>query len=154
MIARPKDHARLGLTGRVESVKADVLHNLLDEGFIPVIAPIGADETLGHVGYNINADLAASSIAKSIGACKVIFMTDTPGVLDGEKNLLSSLSEGEIETLKAEGIISGGMVPKVDACLEAVDGGVEKAHIIDGRIEHAILLEMFTSEGVGTQITL
>ena len=81
-------------------------------------------------------------------------MTDTPGVLNKDKELLSTLSEAQVEALKADGTISGGMVPKVDACLEAVDGGVKKAHIIDGRIEHAILLELFTSDGVGTQITL
>ena len=81
-------------------------------------------------------------------------MTDTPGVLNKEKALFSTLSEAEVEALKADGTISGGMVPKVDSCLEAVDMGVKKAHIIDGRIEHAILLELFTSEGVGTQITL
>lgn len=152
--AKPKDAAKFGLTGRVTDVKADVIHNLLREGFIPVIAPIGADDAVNHPGYNINADLAASAIAAVIGACKVIFMTDTPGVLNKEKELFSTLTEAQVEALKADGTISGGMVPKVDACLEAVDGGVQKAHIIDGRIEHAILLEIFTSDGVGTQITL
>lgn len=152
--ARPKDAVKFGLTGRVESVKADVIHNLLREGFILVIAPIGADDAVGHPGYNINADLAASAIAAAIGACKVIFMTDTPGVLNNDKELLSTLSEAQVEALKDDGTIHGGMVPKVDACLEAVDGGVKKAHIIDGRIDHAILLEIFTSDGVGTQITL
>lgn len=152
--AKPKDEVKFGLTGRVESVKADVIHNLLREGFIPVIAPIGADDEIGHPGYNINADLAASAVAAAIGACKVIFMTDTPGVLNNEKELLSTLSEEQVEVLKDNGTIHGGMVPKVDACLEAVDGGVKKAHIIDGRIDHAILLEIFTSDGVGTQITL
>ncbi len=154
LMAKPKDAVKFGLTGRVESVKADVIHNLLREGFIPVIAPIGADEAVGHPGYNINADLAASAIASAIGACKVIFMTDTSGVLNNEKELFSTLTEAEVEALKKDGTIHGGMVPKVDSCLEAVDGGVKKAHIIDGRIEHAILLELFTSEGVGTQITL
>ncbi|MGZ8546427.1 MAG: amino acid kinase family protein, partial [Sulfuricurvum sp.] len=100
------------------------------------------------------ADLAASAIASAIGACKVIFMTDTSGVLNNEKELFSTLTEAEVEVLKKDGTIHGGMIPKVDSCLEAVDGGVKKAHIIDGRIEHAILLELFTSEGVGTQITL
>ena len=152
--AKPKDAVKFGLTGRVESVKADVIHNLLREGFIPVIAPIGADDEVGHPGYNINADLAASAIASAIGACKVIFMTDTPGVLNNDKELLSTLSEEQVILLKVDGTIHGGMVPKVDACLEAVDGGVKKAHIIDGRIEHAILLEIFTSDGVGTQITI
>lgn len=152
--AKAKDAVKFGLTGRVESVKADVIHNLLREGFIPVIAPIGADDEIGHPGYNINADLAASAVAAAIGACKVIFMTDTPGVLNNNKELLSTLSEEQVEALKRDGTIHGGMVPKVDACLEAVDGGVKKAHIIDGRIDHAILLEIFTSDGVGTQITL
>jgi len=152
--AKAKDAVKFGLTGRVESVKADVIHNLLREGFIPVIAPIGADDEIGHPGYNINADLAASAIAAAIGACKVIFMTDTPGVLNNDKELLSTLSEEQVIALKRDGTIHGGMVPKVDACLEAVDGGVLKSHIIDGRIDHAILLEIFTSDGVGTQITL
>ena len=152
--AKAKDSVKFGLTGRVESVKADVIHNLLREGFIPVIAPIGADDEVGHPGYNINADLAASAIASAIGACKVIFMTDTPGVLNNDKQLLSTLSEEQVIALKRDGTIHGGMVPKVDACLEAVDGGVLKSHIIDGRIDHAILLEIFTSDGVGTQITL
>ncbi len=154
ILAEPKEHAKWGLTGTITEVKADVIHNLINEKFIPVIAPIAAGEHLGHPGYNINADLAASQVAKAIGANKVIFLTDTPGVLDQEKKLLSTLSEEEVEKLKADGTIIGGMVPKVDACLEAIEGGVQKAHIIDGRVEHSILLELFTSEGIGTQITL
>ncbi|MFC2074114.1 acetylglutamate kinase [Campylobacterota bacterium] len=154
ILAEPKEHAKWGLTGTITEVKAEVVHNLINEKFVPVIAPIAAGESLGHPGYNINADLAASQVAKAIGANKVIFLTDTPGVLDKDKKLLSTLSEAEVETLKADGTINGGMVPKVDACLEAIEGGVQKAHIIDGRIEHSMLLELFTSEGIGTQITL
>jgi acetylglutamate kinase len=154
IMAEPKEHAKWGLTGTITKIKAEVVHNLINEKFIPVIAPIAAGESIGHPGYNINADFAASQVAKAIGANKVIFLTDTAGVLDKEKNLLSSLSEAQIEVLKADGTISGGMLPKVDACLEAIEGGVHKAHIIDGRIEHSILLELFTSEGIGTQITL
>jgi acetylglutamate kinase len=154
LVAEPKEHAKWGLTGTIKEVNAEVIHNLIREKFVPVIAPIAADKELGHPGYNINADFAASQIAKAIGANKVIFMTDTSGVLDKEMSLLPSLTEEQVETLKADGTIHGGMVPKVDACLEAIDGGVKKAHIIDGRIEHAMLLELFTSEGVGTQITL
>ena len=154
ILAEPKEHAKWGLTGTITEVKADVVHNLINEKFVPVIAPIAAGESLGHPGYNINADLAASQVAKAIGANKVIFLTDTPGVLDKDKKLLSTLSEAEVDTLKADGTINGGMVPKVDACLEAIDGGVQKAHIIDGRVEHSMLLELFTSEGIGTQITL
>ena len=154
ILAEPKEHAKWGLTGTITEVKADVIHNLINEKFVPVIAPIAAGDEMGHPGYNINADLAASQVAKAIGANKVIFLTDTPGVLDANKKLLSSLSEKEVEALKADGTINGGMVPKVDACLEAIEGGVSKAHIIDGRLEHSMLLELFTSEGIGTQITL
>lgn len=150
--AKPKDFKKWGYTGNITNVKADVLINLIKEGFVPVIAPIAAGEEMGHSGYNINADLCASYVAKAIGANKIIFLTDTEGVLDKEKNLLSSLTQQEVESLKADGTIHGGMVPKVDACLEAIDGGVSKAHIIDGRLEHSMLLELFTSEGVGTQI--
>jgi acetylglutamate kinase len=152
--AEPKEHAKWGLTGTITDVNADVIHKMLREKFIPVIAPIASGDTMGHPGYNINADFAASQIAKAIGANKVIFMTDTAGVLNKEMELFSSLTEAEVEALKADGTITGGMVPKVDACLEAIDGGVKKAHIIDGRIEHAMLLELFTAEGVGTEITL
>ena len=150
--AKAKDFSKWGLTGNITDVKADVVTNLVKDGFIPVIAPIAAGEEMGHPGYNINADLCASYVAKAIGANKIIFLTDTAGVLDDDKNLLASLTKDEVEELKASGVIHGGMVPKVDACLEAIDGGVQKAHIIDGRLEHSMLLELFTSEGVGTQI--
>jgi acetylglutamate kinase len=153
IMAKPKEHAKWGLTGTITHVKAEVIHNLIHEKFVPVIAPIAAGEEMGHPGYNINADFAASQVAKAIGANKVIFLTDTPGVLDNDKKLLSTLTEVEVAALKKNGTIHGGMVPKVDACLEAIEGGVQKAHIIDGRVEHSILLELFTSEGVGTQIT-
>ncbi len=154
LTAEPLDFAKWGLTGKIKHVDESVVNNLVHEKYIPVIAPIAAAEEMGHPGYNINADLAASYIAKSIGAKKIIFLTDTAGVLNNEKELFTSLTKAEIDALKADGTIHGGMLPKVDACLEAVEGGVEKAHIIDGRVEHSLLLELFTSEGVGTQITL
>lgn len=154
ILAKPKDASKWGLTGVINEVKADVIHNLIREGFIPVIAPIAADTALGHPGYNINADLAASEVAIALKATKIVFLTDTPGVLDDDKKLFNSLTNAQIEELKKSEVIHGGMVPKVDACLDAIRGGVEKAHIIDGRIEHSILLELFTSEGIGTQITL
>jgi len=125
---------------------------LIDDKFIPVVAPIASGNEINHPGFNINADLAASKIAASLKARKIIFMTDIAGVMDKEKNLLTTLTQEEISNYKADGTIHGGMIPKVDACLEAVRGGVEKAHIIDGRVEHSILLEIFTSEGVGTVI--
>ncbi len=150
--AHPKDAKRFGFTGTITHIERKIVLDLIEEGFIPVIAPIASGNEPGDPGYNINADLAASKIAVAIGARKILFLTDTPGVLDKEKNLLSTLSEDEVNALKADGTIQGGMIPKVDACLEAIDGGVEKAHIIDGRIEHSILLELFTSEGIGTVI--
>ncbi len=150
--AEAKDFAKWGLTGNITNVKADVVCNLIREGFIPVIAPIAAGSEMGHPGFNINADLCASYVAKAIGANKIIFLTDTAGVLNNDKELFSSLTSAEVEALKANDTIHGGMVPKVDACLEAINGGVAKAHIIDGRLEHSMLLELFTSEGVGTEI--
>ena len=150
--AKAKDFAKWGLTGNITHVKPDVILNLIENNFIPVIAPIAAGEEMGHPGFNINADLCASYVAKAIGANKIIFLTDTAGVLNKDKELLGSLTKAEVERLKTDGTIHGGMVPKVDACIEAIEGGVQKAHIIDGRIEHSILLELLTKEGVGTQI--
>jgi acetylglutamate kinase len=150
--ATAKDGGKYGLVGQIDKIDNSVVKKLLDEKFIPVIAPIASGETLGHPGYNINADLAASQIAKSLNAQKIIFMTDIQGVLDKDKNLLDTLTKDEIEALKKDETIVGGMIPKVDACLEAVNGGVKKAHIIDGRVEHALLLEIFTNSGVGTVI--
>ncbi|NOR58889.1 MAG: acetylglutamate kinase [Sulfurimonas sp.] len=150
--AKAKDFAKWGLTGNIDAVKPVVISKLIADKFVPVIAPIAAGEEMGHPGFNINADLCASYVAKAIGANKIIFLTDTPGVLNNEKELLATLTRDEVESLKADGTIHGGMVPKVDACLEAIEGGVNKAHIIDGRLEHSMLLELFTSEGVGTQI--
>ena len=150
--ARPKDFEKFGYTGVIDHIDPAVVHKLLEEQFVPVIAPIAASNQLGHPGYNINADLCASKVAAALKAKKIIFLTDTPGVLDKEGKLISTLTREKIDLLKKDGTISGGMIPKVDACLEAVDGGVEKAHIIDGRVEHSLLLEIFTSEGIGTQV--
>ena len=150
--ADAKDFSKWGLTGNINNVKPDVISNLIKEKFVPVIAPIAAGQEMGHPGFNINADLCASYVAKAIGANKIIFLTDTSGVLNKDKELLDTLTQKDVEALKADGTIHGGMVPKVDACLEAIEGGVQKAHIIDGRLEHSMLLELFTSEGVGTQI--
>ncbi len=151
--AKPLSDGKYGLVGKITHIDKKVIKNLIKEGFIPVIAPIASGDDVNHPGYNINADLAASKIAASVGAEKVIFLTDTRGVLDKEGNLISKLSEKKIEELKKDGTISGGMLPKVDACLEAIEGGVKSAQIIDGRIEHSILLELFTKDGIGTFIT-
>ncbi|MDR2904794.1 MAG: acetylglutamate kinase [Helicobacteraceae bacterium] len=143
----------LGYTGEPSEVSSDLLLKLINDRFVPVIAPIAASLETGHPGFNINADAMASAIAGAIRAKKVIFMTDTPGVLDKEKNLLRSLNTAQIAALKEDGTIGGGMIPKVNSALEALDYGVDKAHILDGRVEHALLLEIFTSEGISTEIT-
>ena len=142
----------LGYTGKINSIDGEFVKRLLSDNLIPVIAPIAAGAGPTHPGFNINADTAASEIASAINARRVVFLTDTPGVLNKDGNLISSLNKKEIENLKKDGTIAGGMIPKVEAALSAVEKGVEKAHIIDGRIEHSILLELLTSEGIGTEI--
>ena len=150
----PKDFENFGYTGKIEHVNPEIVNNIIEDGAVPVIAPIAGSSTMGHPGFNINADLAASKIAVAMAARKVLFLTDTPGVLDKEMKLITNLSIEKTEALKADGTIQGGMVPKVDACIEALRGGVKKAHIIDGRVEHSLLLEILTSSGVGTCIEL
>jgi len=152
--AKPIDMEKYGYVGDITEVDPKVISNLIAEKFIPVVAPIATGNQSGHPGFNINADIAAGYIAASLKARKIIFMTDTPGVMNKDKEICHTLNEERINDLKKEGTIAGGMIPKVDACLRAVHGGVKKAHIIDGRIEHALLLEVFTSEGVGTVIKL
>jgi len=147
-----KAKSLLGYTGEITSIDGIFINKLLSENLIPVIAPIAAGDNPTHPGYNINADTAASEIAAAINAKRVIFLTDTTGVLDKEGNLISSLNKAQINKLKKDGTIAGGMIPKVDAALKALEKGVEKAHIIDGRVEHSILLELLTSEGIGTEI--
>ena len=136
----PKDFDNFGYTGVIEHVNPEIVNNIIEDGAIPVIAPIAGSSTMGHPGFNINADLAASRIAVALEARKVLFLTDTPGVLDKEMQLFTNLSIEKTEALKEDGTIQGGMVPKVDACIEALRGGVKKAHIIDGRVEHSLLL--------------
>jgi acetylglutamate kinase len=152
--AQAIDQEKYGYVGKITKIDPTVIEKMISEKFIPVIAPIGAYEQSGHPGFNINADTAASYIAVALNARKVIFMTDTPGVLNANKELFHTLNEEQIDSLKKEEIIVGGMIPKVDASLHSIKGGVPKAHIIDGRVEHALLLEIFTSEGIGTVIKL
>jgi acetylglutamate kinase len=152
--AKPKADGVYEYTGEITHVRSEILINLINEGFIPVIAPIADSDKPNHPGYNINADLAAAKVAVALKAKKVLFLTDTAGVLDKDGELLNSLDRYDIEKYKEDGTIIGGMIPKVDACLEAIYNGVEKAHIIDGRVEHSILLELFTSEGIGTQFLI
>ncbi len=140
----------IGHVGEVASIDAGVVHMLMQGDFIPVIAPIGIGED-GH-SYNINADLVAGKIAETLGAEKLILLTNTPGVLDGKGELLTGLGVSEVEKLIAGGVIKGGMLPKVRCALAAVKNGVTTVTISDGRVQHAVLLETFTREGVGTMI--
>ncbi len=149
--AVPKDGGKFGYTGDITSVNGDLINNLIKEGFIPVIAPIANGDEPNHPGYNINADVAACEIAMAVKAQKVIFLTDTIGVLNKQGELIQTLDTANVEMFKKDGTIAGGMIPKVDSCIEAIHNGVNKAHIIDGRVEHSILLELFTSDGIGTQ---
>ena len=139
----------LGHVGKVKSVNVSVLEEISDK-FIPVIAPVGVGDD--YEAYNINADLVAGSIAAALKAEKLVLLTDVPYVMDKEKNRISTIHLNDINKLKREEVVTGGMIPKVDCAAEAVRGGVKKAHIIDGRIQHSVLLEMFTASGIGTQI--
>ena len=150
--AKAKDGGKFGFTGEITEVNANVVKNLINEKFVPVIAPIASGDGVNHPGFNINADTAACEVAAAVKARRILFLTDTPGVLDNDKKLLNSLSKDEVKSLINDGTINGGMIPKVEAALYAVDKGVEKAHIIDGRVEHSILLELLTSDGIGTEI--
>ncbi len=147
----PPEIIDLGRVGEVTQVNPDILNTLDTQDFIPVIAPVGVGED-GH-SYNINADLVAGAIARYLKATKLILLTDVDGVQDGNGQLISSMTCKEAENMIDSGVIGGGMIPKIRCCQEVVEGGVGKAHIIDGRIEHAILLEMFTQSGIGSEIT-
>lgn len=149
--AKPLNHGKYGLVGEITSVNDEVIKALLTSDIVPVIAPIASDENARS--YNINADSCASAIAMKLRAQKVIFLSDISGVLDKNGELISRLNAQKIATLKADGTINGGMIPKLDACLECVNNGVGRVHIIDGRVAHSLLLELFTDEGIGTIIT-
>ncbi|HRY16223.1 MAG: acetylglutamate kinase [Candidatus Competibacteraceae bacterium] len=140
----------IGHVGEVASIDAAIINTLIHDGFIPIIAPIG----VGNDGqsYNINADLVAGKIAEVLHAEKLILLTDTTGVLDQEGHLLTGLDARQVQALINDGTIHGGMLPKIACALDAVRGGVKAAHIIDGRIEHAALVELFTDAGIGTLI--
>jgi acetylglutamate kinase len=142
----------LGQVGEVETVNPEPIRLLEEHGYIPVIAPVGVGRD--GASYNINADLVAGEIAAALGAEKLIHLTDVEGIKDGDGQLLSHLGRTDAERLIARGVIDGGMLPKVESALRALKGGTAKAHIIDGRVPHAILLELFTREGVGTEIVL
>lgn len=147
---QPPEIIDIGMVGEVEEINPEIIDTLDKSGFIPVIAPVG----VGSEGetYNINADLVAGKIADALSAEKLVLLTDVEGVKDGEGKLISSLSVDDALKLIEARIIKEGMIPKVQCCIEALECGVSKTHIIDGRVEHALLLEIFTDRGIGTQI--
>ena len=142
----------LGLVGEISRVDVTLIRNSLQNGTIPVVATIATGESDGYT-YNINADIAAAQIAAALAAEKLVLMTDVRGLLENredEDSLISVVRVSEVQSLKKRGVISGGMIPKIDCCVEAVRRGVHRTHIIDGRIPHSILIEMLTDEGIGT----
>lgn len=144
------DEKKYGFVGVIDEVNTKFINDLLEKGYLPVIAPLATDEN--GVSYNINADLCASKVASALKADKVIFLSDIDGVLDKEGKLISKLDEKLINKFKKDGTISGGMIPKMDACLECVKAGAGSAHIINGKIPHSLLLELFTDDGIGSLI--
>jgi acetylglutamate kinase len=149
-----KDGVDLGYVGEVTSVDEMVLINCLQDGYIPVVSTVALGED-DYKAYNINADYAASKIAAKLKADKLILLTDVPGILrdfEDETSLITEVDVKDIHLLKKEGIIKGGMIPKIECCEQAIEAGVKRTHIIDGRVPHSILLEMFLDEGIGTMI--
>ena len=146
----PKQMIDIGRVGEVESIDPEIVRLLTAQNFVPVIAPVGVGKD--GESYNINADLVAGKLAEILKAEKLVVLTNIPGVLDKSGNLLTGLTAKKIDELFADGTISGGMLPKIGSALEAVKNGVNSCHIIDGRVEHAVLLEILISEGVGTLI--
>jgi acetylglutamate kinase len=155
LIRAAPHRAGLGFVGDVEVIDTTIVERLLGDGLIPVVATIGADST--GQAYNINADSVAGALGAALGAEKLVFLTDVPGLLldpSDPSSLVSRLTVAELESLIDTGVIRSGMVPKALACAGAVRGGVRTAHVLDGRVPHAVLLELFTDEGVGTMVTL
>jgi acetylglutamate kinase len=148
----PSEIIDIGLVGKVKEVNAELIVSLGQNGFIPVIAPTGIGEK-GET-YNINADIVAGEVAAALKAEKLLLLTDVAGVLDNDKRLIHTMTNQDALNLIDDGTVEGGMFPKVKCCLKALRGGVRKAHIIDGRLKHAILLEVFTDKGIGTEIVL
>ncbi len=156
LLARKKliDGKDIGFVGEVVKVKTALLNSLIEQDFIPVVSPIGTDRE-GNT-YNINADYAASAIAGALNAQKLVFLTDVEGILkdvEDPASRFSQLSLSEAEAYIADGTIKGGMIPKTECCIEGIKRGVQSVHILDGRIPHALLLEIFTNEGIGTMLT-
>jgi acetylglutamate kinase len=147
----PGSGADLGFVGEVVHVRAQVLTALLDQGFVPVVASIAVDEH--GQAYNVNADVVAGELAVALGAAKLVFVNDVPGVMGPGEELLSELSVAQCLDLLATDVITGGMIPKLESAVRASQAGVSRVHLVDGRVEHAVVLELFTPEGIGTMIT-
>jgi acetylglutamate kinase len=147
---KPPEIIDIGMVGEIVGINPLIIDSLDDNKFIPVIAPVGVG--LQGETYNINADLVAGEVAEALHAEKLILMTDVEGVKDKKSGLLSTLTEKQARKLIQDGVVGAGMIPKVECCIEALKGGVGKTHIIDGRVKHAVLLEIFTKEGVGTEV--
>ena len=148
---KPPEIIDPGLVGQVTKIRSDIIDTLVEKDFIPVIAPVGAGEH-GET-YNINADLVASSIAQALSAGRLIFLTDIDGVMDKEGELISSIKAEQIKKMVDDKTISGGMIPKIEYALEALNIGVDKVHIINGSKKHAVIMELFTDKGIGTEVT-
>ncbi len=143
-----------GYVGEPVQVKTEAIAQMTDAGVIPVITPLGVGEEAGML-YNVNADIAAVAIAKAMRVRKLVFISDVPGLLrdiNDPGSLISTLRLGDVQQLKDDGVISGGMLPKIDSCVEAIEAGVQRVHLVDGRMPHSLLLEIFTKQGVGTEI--
>lgn len=151
--ASPKNLEKLGFVGEIKKVNPEVVHTVINSGAIPVISSVASDES-GQL-YNINADTAAGDLAAALNAEKMILMTDVPGVLEDinkPESLIHSMTLKEVSHLMSSGKIKGGMIPKLECCIDAVKKGVHSAHVLDGRVSHSLLLEIFTDAGIGTQI--
>jgi acetylglutamate kinase len=146
----PPEIIDIGMVGEIVGINPLVIDSLDNNKFIPVIAPVGAGEK-GET-YNINADLVAGEVAEALHAEKLILMTDVEGVRDKKGDFLSTLKVSQARKMIQEGVVGSGMIPKVECCIEALKGGVGKTHILDGRVKHAVLLEIFTKEGIGTEV--
>ena len=147
---KPPEIIDIGMVGEVVAVNSEIVRTLEAGGFIPVIAPVGAGDS-GET-YNINADRVAGKVAVALNAIKLILLTDVEGVIDKGGSLISSVAADDVQKMLADGTISGGMIPKIQCSLEALENGVKRVHIIDGRKPHAVLLELFTDSGIGTEV--
>lgn len=149
---KPPEIIDPGLVGEVTRVNPEIIDTLTQQGFIPIIAPVGAGD--GGETYNINADLVASHVAAALGAGRLIFLTDVDGVLDPDGKLIPTITAAAARAMIADASVTGGMIPKIETTLQAIDNGVKKVHIINGKKRHALLLELFTDSGIGTEFTL